>query len=87
MAHADRNGTHTHPERLARGDRNGMRLHPEIVLRGESHRMAKLTAQQVLSIREIYANGNTTFSELGKKFGVTFGLIGHIVKRRIWKHI
>ena len=37
VARGNRNGAHTHPERVARGDKHGFRLHPEKVKRGEQH--------------------------------------------------
>ena len=33
----DKNGTHTHPERVARGDKSSARLHPESAARGDRH--------------------------------------------------
>ncbi len=36
-----RNGSQTHPERLARGDKHGLRLHPDRVPRGDNHWLRK----------------------------------------------
>ena len=55
--------------------------------KGEAHKDAKLTEKDVLKIRERYSRGNTTLKELAQEYNVTFGLIGHIVNRRVWKHI
>jgi hypothetical protein len=87
LARGNKSGARLHPERLARGDRNGSRLHPESRPRGEINSNAKLTAANVIDIRARYAAGGITLKELAVEFGVTFGLIGHIVNRRSWKHI
>jgi len=55
--------------------------------RGERNRHAKLTEEQVISIREEHARGNVTHMELAGKYGVTFGNIGYIVRRETWRHI
>jgi hypothetical protein len=54
---------------------------------GENNNMAKLTADQVRSIRAEYARGNTNRHELGEKYGVSHMAIYRIVKHRTWKHI
>lgn len=60
-----------HPERMARGDSNGMRLHPESVLRGDKSPVHKITEAQVEEARCLYATGQWTFAQLGKRYGVT----------------
>lgn len=54
---------------------------------GERCGQAKLTAQQVLEIREKFASGSYTKVQLGKEYGVTDPLIGKIVSREIWKYV
>jgi hypothetical protein len=54
---------------------------------GSSHPQSKLTEQDVLEIRALYAEGNDTYKTLAQKFNVSSGLIGHVVTRRNWKHI
>lgn len=52
---------------------------------GEKNAQAKLTAQQVLSIR---ARGNTEpQNKIAQEFGVSRVAIGMITKRKRWKHL
>lgn len=55
--------------------------------RGEGHGLAKLNAEQVLQIRELYATGKFSYREVGERFGVFLTNIRSIVKRDSWKHI
>ena len=56
-------------------------------LKGSKHGMAKLTEEQVLEIRRLYATDNFIQTALAKMFGVGHSLIGYIVNRKNWKHI
>jgi len=56
-------------------------------LKGEKHGRAKLSEDQVLEIRRIFATGEYTKTALGKMFGVSGRLIGYIVNRKRWEHI
>lgn len=99
-SHGDRHYSRTQPERLARGDLNGARLHPETrsrgekhsrltkekTPRGEKHGCAKLTESDVITIRSRRASGET-LKAIAADYGVTDGLIHHIVIRRLWKHV
>jgi hypothetical protein len=76
-----------HPEKLARGNFHGSHLHPERLAFGVKHGLAKLTDAKVIDIRTRYAAGGISQKELGVLFGVSSGLISHIVNRRIWRHI
>lgn len=58
-----------------------------VVARGEDQGRATLTSSNVIEIRAKYAAGGTTLKGLAAQFGVSFGLIGHIINRRLWKHI
>lgn len=50
---------------------------------GEAHHQAKLTEEQVLSIRcDLRPN-----KELAHLYGVTSSLIGQIKRKVIWKHL
>lgn len=86
-AKGERNGTRLHPERLARGDRNGTHLHPDRVLRGEGLPQSKLTDDQVVAIRQRFAQGGITKTDLAAMYGVDRGTILHIVTRKTWAHI
>lgn len=70
-----------------RGDRNGMRLYPEKLLRGSTHPNAKLTEVDVGNIRQRFADGGITKTELARDYHVTDVLIGKIVRGESWKHI
>lgn len=48
---------------------------------------AKLTPDEVIEIRCLYATGDFTQSELSQRFGVTQSMVGHIVRNRYWKHL
>ncbi len=72
--------------RQATGDRNGSRIHPERLARGEDHGRAKLTEEDVREIRALLASGDSK-SDLGRRFGVTHGMIRHIAAGRSWRHV
>jgi len=55
--------------------------------RGSSHRSAKLTEENVISIRSRYPAGDESMMDLAKEFGVTQHTIYAILRRIIWKHI
>lgn len=56
-------------------------------LKGEHHRAAKLTAADVLAIREAYRPGRVTMQELADAYGVSPQQIGYIVRGQRWKHL
>lgn len=53
--------------------------------KGDIHGGSKLTEKQVLEIRKI--GKSKTQKELGDIYGVSFGTISDILRRRSWKHI
>lgn len=55
-------------------------------LYGERVKNSKLTAEDVLGIRRMYAEGVGS-RELGLLFGVSQANIGDIVRREMWKHV
>jgi DNA-binding MarR family transcriptional regulator len=57
------------------------------ILYGECHGRSKLTAPQVLEIRQLYADGKFSTRQLAKRFGVAQTTIAKIVSRTGWKHI
>lgn len=69
------------------GDRNGSRLHPESRPRGEANYNAKLTSDQVVEIRALYARGKVTYAMLGARFGVHKSVICKIIHRELWAHV
>lgn len=54
---------------------------------GESHPSAKLTNQQVLSIRNLWNVGHRNIRVMAKNFGVSQSNIKKIVENKTWKHI
>lgn len=54
--------------------------------RGESNVKAKLTAEQVVELRAASAAGES-YSKLAARFGISAGMVGHIVRRLCWTHI
>ncbi len=58
----------------------------KILSKGEINPNAKLTEEDVNLIRYYFAMGGT-YKILSKEFGVTPGMIGHIIHRRMWRHI
>lgn len=75
------------PIRYLSGDEHYARQRPHLVPRGEQQGRAKLTEANVREIRALYATGKYKQQELADRFGVTQGLIGHIIRRVAWKHI
>ena len=69
-----------------RGDEHWTHRHPEQVLRGEKAGRSKLVTNEVLSIRERAANGESRRS-LARRFGVSKGTVDFIVCRKNWAHV
>ena len=55
--------------------------------KGVDHGRAKLTEEQVIEIRRRYADGGVTHRSLGAEYGVTYSLIGYIVRRKLLTHL
>lgn len=86
-ATGDHHGTKTHPESILRGDRHWSMVHPDKIVKGENHGMAKLTEESIKYIRSKFIQGETTYKELGRMFGVTKAHIRDIIQRKCWKHL
>ena len=54
---------------------------------GMDHPQNRLTDDQVLKIRELFAQGGYSKAKLGRMFNVTQENIGHIVRRKRWTHL
>lgn len=52
---------------------------------GEMNHHAKLTVEQVRTIRARYAAGDGSLASLGREFGITKAHVYGIVKRRLWR--
>ena len=59
----------------------------QVVLRGEESPKSKLKEDDIRSIRQMYKSEKMTQKQLANLFGVTRGLIGHIIQGRIWNYI
>ena len=59
---------------------------PLALRKGELHHRAKLSAQQVVEIRNLYKSG-IGYKKLAKKYGVDRVSIRSIVKGELWKHV
>lgn len=69
---ADRNGTRTRPDRIARGERSAR---------------SRTTSDAVLDIREKYRMGVANMPELASRHGLSKSTVFDIIKRRTWRHI
>lgn len=54
---------------------------------GIRHGMAVLTDSDVIAIRQRYAAGGVTLTQLGREYGVVHSAISAIVTRRRWRHL
>lgn len=101
-ASGDAHGMRQHPESIPRGDRSGRRLHPEnypdgdqhwtrrkpeLLHRGEGHQNAKLTADDVRTMRRLYELGAANTVEIAKRYRVNNSTVSGIVRRVTWKHV
>jgi len=57
------------------------------IARGESQGGSKLTANDVVAIRNAYAAGGQTQEAIARKYDVTKSLIGCIVRGEHWRHV
>jgi hypothetical protein len=55
-------------------------------LRGAQHPMAKLSAGQVIEIRQLWSTGNWLQRELGERFGVSQVTISRLLLQKNWRH-
>jgi hypothetical protein len=55
--------------------------------RGERNAHSKLTEQDVREIRGRHQRGDASYRKLAAEYGVTFGLISHVVNGRAWRHV
>lgn len=69
-----------------RGDAHPSRLRPETRPRGDNHARSKVTAKQVLEIREMSALGATQLAIAGS-FGICREAVRAIVRRKTWRHV
>ncbi len=81
----------------ATGERNSARLYPEKMSRkfcqpeyrlcGESHGAARLTENDVRTIRALHAAGGITQREIAERFGISQTHASQIIRRKNWAHV
>lgn len=57
------------------------------VFEQRNNQAAKLTAGQVLEMRELYARGGISQGKLSKVFGVSVVQVGRIVRGEVWQKL
>ena len=55
--------------------------------KGEKNARAKITAERVQEIRTLHAAGGVGYKAISKRFGLPWGTIRNVVKRRTWAHL
>jgi hypothetical protein len=60
---------------------------PKGTTAGEMNGSAKLTAEQVMDIRRLYASAGHSTYALGQQFNVSQGAISAIVRGKTWRHL
>jgi hypothetical protein len=55
--------------------------------KGSGNKNAKLTEDDVISIRKEYAEYKTSYKNLSAKYNVGTTLIGYIINNKVWKHV
>lgn len=83
----DDHWTHQHPEWVARGERSGAGTHPERIRRGSLNGRAKLTEDDVRTIRARCTEGGVSQRALAAEYGVSQVKISQIVLRKSWRHV
>lgn len=69
----------------ATGERNGRATHPETTSRGSHHYLAKLTEEDVRTIRQLHKEG-TDGSKLARRYGVSTATMSEILRGVGWAH-
>lgn len=55
--------------------------------RGEKHGLARLTADKVRELRQRYATGTLTYSDLAKEFGIDWSTCARAINKQTWAHV
>jgi Autographiviridae endonuclease len=69
------------------GDNHYLRRHPEKIKRGSQKSTSKLTEDDVIQIRHLYATGTYRQVDLASTYGVTQEVISSVVLRKTWRHV
>jgi hypothetical protein len=70
-----------------RSGRHVWQVYPELARKGEQKKQAKLKASQVVTIRELYAQGGYSHRKLGRMFGVSHTVIQRIMAGEDWASV
>jgi len=68
------------------GDEHWMARNPEKIQRGGNHPRARITEQDVIKVRELYASG-VGQGEIATRFGITRGYVSLLITRKKWAHV
>lgn len=80
---ADVHWTKIYPEKVRRGDNHPSKLKNERLKRGSDHYSAKVTEDDVRSIR----SSTETLSMLSDRFGLSQSSLSSIRRRKTWAHV
>lgn len=83
VARGERHGSVTHPERVPRGDRSGLRLHRDRAARGERHPNAKLTDAQWQEALELRTTQGWSLRRLAQRYSVHKNAIQQRLKHQL----
>lgn len=86
MASKGRSHWQQRPEDVPRGDRHRTHIAPHLAPRGERNGQAKLTAEQVETIRQLLQTEHN-YTKIGRQFSVTRGAIRRIANGRGWQNL
>lgn len=91
IRHLDGDRLNVHPDNLRPGTKkenaDDKRRHGTVARGEQNGGGGKLSADDVREIRRAYAAGEGTQTAIGKRFGVTGVMVGHITRGKIWKHV
>lgn len=65
----------------------GARTRPETRAKGEANGSSKLTRSDVRRIRRLATRGTQRQADIGRRFGVTQGVVSKIKRRALWAHL
>jgi hypothetical protein len=71
----------------ARGKNHWSARYPTRVQKSSQTGRAKLTEQDVIDMRDLYAAGKYTQQQLADKYGMANQMISRIIKRQAWRHV
>lgn len=69
------------------GQDHWARKNPEKVRRGSANNKAKLTEKQVAEIREKYASGKYTQTQLSGEYQISQQVISKVINKKLWSHV